>query len=50
LDDRMTGVRFLVGSGNFSLRHHVQTGSGAHPSSYAMGTGVSFPWGKVAGA
>jgi hypothetical protein len=24
-----------------------QTGSGAHPASYPMGTGVSFPGGKV---
>jgi hypothetical protein len=25
---------FPAGAGNFSLRHRVQTGSGAHPSSY----------------
>jgi hypothetical protein len=29
--------------------HVVQTGSGAHPASYIMGTGGSFPRGKVAG-
>jgi hypothetical protein len=29
--------------GSFSLQHCVQTGSGAHPSSYPMGTGSSFP-------
>jgi len=28
---------------------HVQTGSGAHPFSYPMGTMGSFPGGKVAG-
>jgi hypothetical protein len=40
LDDRMIGIRLPVGAGNFSLRHHVQTGSGAHPASYPMSTGV----------
>jgi hypothetical protein len=25
------------------LLHSVQTGSGAHPASYSMGAGVSFP-------
>jgi len=34
---------------NFSLRHHVQTGSGAHPASYPMDTEDS-PGGKAAGA
>jgi hypothetical protein len=37
LDDRMIGVRLPAGAGNFSLRHHVQKGSGAHPA-YPMGT------------
>jgi hypothetical protein len=36
LDDRMIGVRFAEGAGNFSLRHQVHTGSGAHPASYSM--------------
>jgi hypothetical protein len=27
----------------FSLFHSVQIGSGAHPDSYTMGTGGSFP-------
>jgi hypothetical protein len=31
------------GAENFSLHHRVQNGSGAHPSSYPMGTGGSFP-------
>jgi hypothetical protein len=35
----MIGVRFLAGAGNSSLRHRVQTGSGAHPVSYPVGTG-----------
>jgi hypothetical protein len=38
----MIGVRFPAEAGNFSLRHRVQTGSGAHPVSYPMGTGGSF--------
>jgi hypothetical protein len=32
---------------DFSLLRSVQTGSGAHPASYRMG---SFPGGKAAGA
>jgi hypothetical protein len=44
------GVLFQAGAGNFSLHHRVQTGSGAHPASYAMGIGGSFPGGKAAGA
>jgi hypothetical protein len=38
LDDRGSRVRFPTGSGNFSLHHLVQNGSGAHPASYSMGT------------
>jgi hypothetical protein len=49
LDDRGSRVRFPVGAGNFSLHHRVQTGSGAHPASYPMGTGGSFTRGKAAG-
>jgi hypothetical protein len=33
-----------------TLLHSVQTGSGARPASYSMGTGDSFPGGKAAGA
>jgi hypothetical protein len=33
---------------DFSLLHSVQTNSGAHPASYPMGTGGSFP-GDVVG-
>jgi hypothetical protein len=34
----------------FSLIHIVQTGFSAHPASYSMDMGGSFPGGKVAGA
>jgi len=37
-------------SGNFPLRHRVQTGSGAHPPSYSMGTWGFYPGVKAAGA
>jgi hypothetical protein len=50
LDDRGSRVRFPAGSGNFSLHHRVQNGSGAHPTSYPVGTRDSFPGGKAAGA
>jgi hypothetical protein len=43
-------VRFLAGAGNFSLHHHIQNGSGAHPASYPKDTRGSFPGGKVARA
>jgi len=39
----MTGVLFLAGGRNFSLRHRVQTGSGAHLASCSMGKRDSFP-------
>jgi hypothetical protein len=48
-DDRGVRARVQVGS-EFSLLHTVQTGSGAHPTFYPMGTGCSFPEGKAAGA
>jgi hypothetical protein len=50
LEDRMIGVRFPAGAANFSLLYGVQTGSGAHPASYPMGSGGSYPGGKAAGA
>jgi hypothetical protein len=34
----------------FLLLHAIQNGSGAHPASYPMDTGGSFPGGKLAGA
>jgi hypothetical protein len=50
LDDRGCRVRFPAETGNFSLHHRVQNGSGAHPASYPMGTRGSFREGKAAGA
>jgi hypothetical protein len=50
LDEWGSGVRFLVGAGNFSLHHYVQNGSETHAASYLMGTRGSFPGGKVAGS
>jgi hypothetical protein len=50
LYDRGSRVRFPEGSGNFSLYHRVQNGSGAHAASYPMGTRGSFLGGKAAGA
>jgi hypothetical protein len=41
-DDQGSGVRLPVGAGNFSVLHHVQTGSWAHPASYPKGTRGSF--------
>jgi hypothetical protein len=41
LDDRL--------GQEFSLLNVVQTGSGAYPASYPMGTGGFFPGGKAAG-
>jgi hypothetical protein len=38
----MIGIRVKIGAGNFSPHHRVQNGSGAHPSSYPMGTSGSF--------
>jgi hypothetical protein len=42
-------VRAPVGARNFSLRHRVEIGSGAHPASYIMGSRGSFPAGNAAG-
>jgi hypothetical protein len=49
LDDRGSRVRFPAGTGNFSLRHRVQNGSRAHPTSYPMGKRGCFHRGKAAG-
>jgi len=47
----MIWVRILErGTGKFSLRRRVQTGSGVHTASYPIGTGDSFPGGKPIGA
>jgi hypothetical protein len=50
MDDRDSKVWFPAGAGNLSLHHRVDTGSGAHPAFYPMGTGGSFHGGKAAGA
>jgi hypothetical protein len=39
LDDRAIEVRSPTGAEDFSSSPCVQTGSGAHPASYPMGTG-----------
>jgi hypothetical protein len=44
----MIGVRVLAGAWNFSQDHCIQTGPGAHPASYPMGTRDSFPWAEAA--
>jgi len=38
------------GNLEFSIHHRVQTGSGAHPASYPMGTTSYFPGGKATGS
>jgi hypothetical protein len=43
------GFRVLAEANDFFL-HSVQTGSGAHPASFGMGSGGSFSGGKAAGA
>jgi hypothetical protein len=50
LDDWGSRVRFPAWAGNFSFHHRVQNCSGAHPASYLVSTGGSFPGGKAAGA
>jgi len=43
-------VRLPLRAGNFSLHHSVQTGSGAYPASYPVGSRDSFPVSKEAGS
>jgi len=38
------GIRMLLGVRDFSVLQNVQTGSGAHPASCSLGTGV-LSWG-----
>jgi hypothetical protein len=45
--DWTTGVRSPTEAEDFSFSLYVQTGSGAHPASYPMGTGGPFPGGKA---
>jgi hypothetical protein len=44
--DWPAGVRSPTEAEDFSSNLCVQTGSGAHPPSYTVGTGGSFPGGK----
>jgi len=43
-----TEIRVPAGAVYYSVRHRVQTGSEAHPTSSPMDTGSYFPGGKVA--
>jgi hypothetical protein len=43
-------VRFPTGGKDFSFLHSVQTGSGANPASYPVGTGCSLPGGNATGS
>jgi hypothetical protein len=47
LDDRAIGVLSPAGAKDFSSSPCVQTGSGAHPASYTMGTGGPLPGGRA---
>jgi hypothetical protein len=47
---RCLEVRVPIGDGNFSRHHRVQTGNGAHPASYTVGSRSSSPGGEAAGA
>jgi hypothetical protein len=47
LDDRRS-IPSRSSEGNVSLRHRVLTGSGAHPASYPIRNGSSYPGRKVA--
>jgi hypothetical protein len=46
LDDRGIFVRLLARARNFYLLPNVQTGYGAYPASYSIGTGRYFPGNK----
>jgi hypothetical protein len=45
--DWTAGVRSPTEAENFYFSLCVQTGSGAHPASYTVGTGGCFPGGKA---
>jgi hypothetical protein len=47
LDDQVMGVRSLAEAVDFSSSLSVQTGSGAHPASYPVGSGSPFPRSKA---
>jgi hypothetical protein len=50
LDDRGIDVQIPAGVKEFPILHNIITGSGAHPTSYPMGTGGTIPGTEVAGA
>jgi len=41
-------IQFPAGPGEFALLHNVQNGSGAHPTSYSLGTRGTFHMCKAA--
>jgi hypothetical protein len=45
--DWMVGLQFPAGARDFSLLDSTQISLGTHPASYVVGTGCSFPGGKV---
>jgi hypothetical protein len=47
LDDRAIEVRSPAGANDFSSSPCIQTGSGAHPASYTVGTWGPFSGGKA---
>jgi hypothetical protein len=47
---RWSKIRVPAATGNFSLHHRVQNGSGAHPASYPMCTRGFFPGSKAIGS
>jgi hypothetical protein len=49
LDDGDSRFRLPAVAGNFSLHHHVQNGSGAHPAFYPIGTRGFFLRGTTTG-
>jgi hypothetical protein len=49
MDDRDSMVLIPAGTGNFSFHHRIQSGCGARPASYPMGTRGSFPGDRPAG-
>jgi hypothetical protein len=48
--DELGSVPGRGNDGIFSPRHRVQTSPGAHPASYPVSIGGTYPVGKAAGA
>jgi hypothetical protein len=49
LDERGGVVQFLAGVRDITLLYSLQAGYGAHPASYTVGTGGSYPGVKMGG-